>query len=61
MRSALAKAANLHFIDLNAIIRLDKPSCSFVMLKVKLFVARHVRRLEGTIGLVMSVRPSVPM
>lgn len=61
MRAALARAAYLHSIDLNAILPLDKRSCSFVMLKVKLFVARHVRRLEVTTGLVMSVRLLVPM
>jgi len=31
MCSALAKAAYLHFIDLNVILPLDRPRCSFVM------------------------------
>jgi hypothetical protein len=61
MRPALAKVPNLHFVDLYAILLLDKRSCSFVMLKIELFVARHVRRLEVTTGLVISVRPSLPM
>jgi len=55
MPSALARVPSLHFIDLYAILLLDKRSCSFVMLKVKLFVARQDRRLEMTTGLVTSV------
>jgi len=59
VRSASAKAAYLHSVYLNAILSLGRRSRFFVMLKVKLFVAGHFRRLEVTPDPVMSVRLSL--